>query len=156
MAQKTDVQYIRFYTDGSAARQLEPELPQKKKEAFRPIRRTRAVPVIHVDVLALTAIAVAAVMFVLMAVGVGQVRQAQAQAARMAARVEELRLENGRLAAEYEAGYDLGEIESQARQLGLIPQSEAERITITVELPQPVRELTLWERVQAFFADLFA
>ncbi len=155
MANKTDVQYVRFYTDGSAARKIEPEPP--KKRAFRPIRKARTRLVVHVDLLAGVTIAVAAVMLVLMLVGFGNMRRAQAEQARMEQYVEELKTKNSQLRQTYEAGFDLEEIARQAEELGMIPAEDAEHIPIRVEMPvKPEAEQTLWQRICAVLGDLFA
>lgn len=155
MANKTDVQYIRFYTDGSAARKIEPEPP--KKRAFRPIRRPRTKLVVHVDLLAGVTIAVAAVMLVLMLVGLVNMRHAQAEQARMEQYVQTLKSKNSELRQTYESGFDLEEVAQKAEELGMIPAQEAEHIPIRVEVPvKPEAEPTLWQRICTFLRDLFA
>ena len=65
---KKDNRYIQFYTDGSAARQLEPKV-QPKKKLQQPRRKHQKKIVLHVDLLAVTGILVACVMLIMMLSG---------------------------------------------------------------------------------------
>ncbi len=157
MANKTDVRYIQFYTDGSAARQITHTPSPKKKRQAKPVRQPVKKLTLNIDPLAICGIVVAAVMLVLMLVGLADMRSAQREAEQMARYVAELEAENNYLTETYAAGYDPAEIERQARQLGMIPAGEAERIPIPVAaVPEEVPEETLWQRIRAFFTELFA
>ena len=83
MARQLDVQYVRFCTDGSAARKavtVEPIKPLHLPEAKK---RTRLV--FRVDPIATIGILVSALMLVLMVVGVFQLNNAQNSANTMEA-----------------------------------------------------------------------
>ena len=69
MARKSDIQYVQFYMDGSAARQLElePRRPKKKLQQPRPRRQKKIV--LHVDFIAVAGMLVAGVMLLLMLTG---------------------------------------------------------------------------------------
>ncbi len=96
-------------------------------------------------------------MLVLLAVGWFQMRDAKMETQRMAQYVSELEAEKARLENQYTTGYDADEIRQQALQLGMIPASEAEQITVPVIVPIETPEsLTLWQQICAFFEDLFA
>lgn len=155
MAQRSDIQYIRFYTDGSAARQLQPKAPRKRKKS--PVKSAQSKPqVIYLDPLALSGILVSAVMLVLMVIGCVQLLDAQQQALAMENYVASLKIENAELTATYESGYDLEEVEKTALALGMVPVDQVEKITIQLEKPEPVKEPTYWDRACAFFENLFA
>lgn len=157
MAKQIEVQYIQFYTDGSAARKAAPELPKKKKPAPRARKQAEQAVVLRIDPLALCGIVVAAVMLVLLAVGWGQMQSAKLETERMAQYVAELEADNARLENQYTSGYDAEEIRQQALQLGMIPAGEAEQIKLPVNVPMETLEsLTLWQQICAFFEDLFA
>ena len=155
MARKPEVQYIRYYTDGSAARQLEPKAPRKRKTALPKSQRQKR-KVVYVDPVAIGGIAVSAVMLVMMAVGSVQMYNAHRQNVQMEAYVQSLSRENAVLQDTYEAGIDLEEIEQSALALGMIPEAQAQTFTVSVEMPQIVEEPTFWEKVGAFLTGLFA
>lgn len=155
MVQRVDIQYVRFYTQGSAAKKVAPAisvhtgaLPQiKKRKAQR----------IFVDPVALLSIAVAVSMLVMILVGLSSLRVQQEKTAAMIAYVEQLRQENEALHARYEEECDLEKIEETARALGMIPRAEASRTAISVELP-PVQEkpVSMLQKIGTFLTGLFA
>lgn len=164
MARKTDIQYINFYTDGSAARKYELQQPKREERAAQPAsqpqpqRQPRKKTVVYVDPLALCSIAVSVVMLVLMVAGVVQYFGVSQQEQAAQAYLEELRTENEALRQAYESGYDLEQIESDALALGMIPADQAQHITVSVEPVEitPVQETNVWDELVAFFAGLFA
>lgn len=159
MARSPDILYINTYIPGSAAPKLEPRVvpgrpvavPQPKAQ---PGKRARAVR--YVDPIALCAMVVAAAMLIVMAVGMIRLGSVNAEAKLLEEHVAQLREENTRLHSEYKAGIDLEEVRRQALEMGLVPQSQVERVTIHVEPPQPVQEPSAWERFWASFAEMFA
>lgn len=158
MARQPDIQYVRFYTDGSAARKLELQPEKKKTRAPLPQRprvRREKKTVVAVDPISLLATLVAGIMLIAMAVGMLQLGSINAENQKMEAYVSELRTENAQLRAEYEAGYDLNDVEQKALEMGLVPIDQVEKVVIevpeTVEEPEP----TFWESVGAFFSELF-
>lgn len=155
MARKTEIQYIRYYTDGSAARQLEISQPRKKKPAL-PKARKQKKRVIYLDPLAVGGIFVSAVMLVLMAVGSVRLYAAQQQAMQMERYVAALTAQNQVLSDTYESGYDLETVEEVALALGMIPADQAETITIRIPEPAVEQETSAWENFWAFLAGIFA
>ena len=157
MAQRVDVQYIRFYTQGNTAKRIAPaltdsitgQLPQVKK---RKLQR------IYIDPVALLGITVATVMLIMMAVGVTRLLAEQDKTAAMQAYVEQLQAENESLQAKYDAGYDLETVEKTALALGMIPWEAAQRVPIEVESSrqQTVEQVSLWQRIGTFLTGLFA
>ena len=158
MARKPDVQYIRYYTDGSAARQLEPKLPRKRNPL--PQVQPQQRKVIPIQPVAIGGIVLAALLLIMMTVGCLQLRAAQAQKAAMEKYVQDLTYHNGRLNYTYQKDLDLDEIEKAALALGMIPEEEARHITISVPMeeaaPQSMEQLSFWDRFTVFLQGLFA
>ncbi len=159
MAEKTKIQYINFYTDGSAARRYElprsPQVQPQQEPKTQPRRQTRRV--IRVDPLALASIAVSLVIFLLLASGMLQLYTLEAQQQALYSQLESLTEHNAALTQEYESGYDLDQIREEALALGMIPVDQARHITVNVQTPvQPQVEPDLWTQITDFFAGLFA
>lgn len=158
MARQPDIQYVRFYTDGSAARKIELQ-PEKKKNAApvpqRPRVRREQKLVVHVDPISMFAVLVAGVMLIAMAVGMLRLGAINAETTRMESYVTQLRAENTQLRTKYEAGYDLDDVEQKALEMGLVPIDQVEKVVI--EVPENIEEPepTFWESVGAFFSELF-
>ena len=67
----------------------------------------------------------------------------------------ELEEENQQLRQTYREGYDLDQIREEALEMGMIPASRAETVTIHVETPEePAAESTssFWSFLAALFA----
>ena len=156
MAQRVDIQYVQFYTSGSAAKCVAPLTPVQTGTLPRTTKRR--VRRVYVDPVAILGSAVAVCMLVMMLVGLSNLRAEQAKTAEMVAYVAQLQDENAALHARFEAECDLEQIEETARALGMVPREDVEHIAIDVELP-PVEEeqpLSLWERIGTFLTGLFA
>ena len=146
---KTDVQYIRYYySDGSGARVAEKAILPKKKKAVLP--KPKQQPVLHIGPLTIVGLMMCVVMVVLMAVGMNRLEQIQQEASRLESYVDQLTMENGRLHRDYEAGYDLTEVEYLAEGLGMIPMDQASHVRIF--LPAETQEQTPVEH--GFFHSL--
>lgn len=157
MARSNDVQYIRFYSYGSAAEKV--ELPAKeKKKITRPMPSLEQVgrKILKMDALALTGIVVAAVMLVCMLIGLVQVNAATTRLQQAQILVSQLEAEHDRLKTEYEHGYDLAEIRVSAEAMGMVPVEQVRHVK--VKLPEPVaeEEITWWEQWILDFKALFA
>lgn len=155
MARKSDIQYIRLYIDGNAARQYElPPQPQKKtRQRPRPHRQKKIV--LHVDFVAVAGMLVAGVMLIMMIAGMVSLTRINNEVARMESYLAELEEENQQLRQTYREGYDLEQVREEALEMGMIPVSRAETVTIQVETPEePAAESTgsFW----SFLAGLFA
>ncbi|MBQ8880559.1 MAG: hypothetical protein IJ030_00070 [Oscillospiraceae bacterium] len=155
MAQGVDVQYIQFYTQGSAAKQIAPAisvhtgaLPQvKKRKALK----------IYLDPVALIGTAVAICMLIMMFVGCASLQAEQKKTAAMVEQVELLRQENESLRVQYAAECDLEEVRETALALGMIPREEAAHTAIQLELPPvEVPPVSTWQKIGTFLAGLFA
>ena len=156
MIQNVDIQYVNFYTQGSAARKILPAIPFHTAAA--PKKKKQKVQRIYVDPVALLGTVVAVCMLIMMAVGLSQLRVEQQKTAAMVEYVEQLRMENERLQAQYAEECDLEKIEATALALGMIPQAEAEHISVSVELPQELdaEPVSIWQRIGTFLTGLFA
>lgn len=154
MARKSEIRYIQFYMDGSAARQVAPKAPQWKKPV--PKFHQQKQPVLRVNPLAWCGIAVAAVMLVLMVVGIVQLHGIQQEAVAMQAYVDTLEAENTRLTQEFSEKCDLEAIERTALALGMVSVDEVEQVTIRVELPHEEEAVSTWDKIVTFLNGLFA
>lgn len=154
MAQKVDVRYVSFYTGGSAAKKIAPVLPLKTMKLPQSRRLKRIT--LHVDPVATGGIIMAAVLMILLVVGVTQLQSARREAAQLAAYVDTLQVENSALHTEFEAGYDLETVEKTALALGMVPVEEVERVSIQVQNVETSVKTGAWERFFTFLAGLFA
>ena len=154
MAQRTDIRYIQFYTDGSAARKLAPVAPLKTIK--RPKVRKQKRITVHLDPVAVLSIGMAMVMTVLIAVGMVQLNNARAEMQTMSAYVDTLRQENAQLQQSFADGYDLEQIEQTALALGLVPVAQVKHVSVTLPQIEQTVEPTTWERFVTFLAGLFA
>ena len=156
MARKSDIEYIRYYTDGSAARKFEPVILPKKVKTVRP--KPRAVPVkkIVVDPTAVISIAVAAVLLVMMLVSFSHLNALEAEQQRVEQYIQQLEQENQILEDNYRSGYDLEQIKKTAIALGMVPKDTLQHITIYLDPVVEEVELSLWQRIAAFFTGLIA
>lgn len=155
MARRSESRYISPYTDGNAARRLEPEqLPRKKARLPRPKKRRTVV--IHVDPLAACGILVAAVLMIALLVGMSTLLDAQAERDALEKYAAQLEVENAQLEYTYHASYDLEEVERAAYAMGMVSSDQVRTVTITLEPPAEPAPADWWEQVCAYLAGLFA
>ncbi len=154
MAQQVNVQYVQFYTQGSAARRIAPK-PAVRTDTLPQIKKRKLVRV-YIDPVAILGTLVAVCMLIMMAVGVSQLRNEQQKTVEMEQYVARLQIENRQLKAEYAVQCDLEAVEQTALALGMIPQQEAVHIPITVEVPQVEEPVSMWQRIGTFLTGLFA
>lgn len=158
MARQPDIQYVQYYTGGSAARKLEPEKRQIKNGAKLPqVRRRRQKrKVICIDPISVCALMVAVGMVIAMAVGMLRLGNLTDQADRMGEYATAVEQENAALRAEYRAGYDLHDVEQKALDMGLVPEDQLRHITVKAEVPESEPELTGWQEFCRFVSEMFA
>ena len=158
MARQPDIQYVRFYTAGSAARKLEPVKKTKKNGATLPQMKPRVEKrrIIRIDPISICALAVAAFMLVAMAVGLMELGSLTTQADQMESYAAKLSAENAQLAAQYHASYDLNDVEQKALDMGLVPESQLQHVTVQTQKPVVEAEPTGWEAFCLFVTELFA
>ena len=154
MARRPDVQYVRYYTDGSAARQLEPKTPRKKRQLPKVKQQPRQT--LYIQPMAIAGVLLSVVMLVMMITGSVELYHAQQEKQAMEEYVLQLNKENIIKRAEYEESLDLETIEKSALALGMIPESEAKTITISIPVPEIVEEPGFWEKTVLFLEGLFA
>lgn len=154
MARQPEIQYIRYYSDGSAARQLAPAPHQKRRSVPQAARQPVKQTVIEIDPLATLALIVAIAMVIMMLVGWAKLSSARQQQERMTAYVEQLEQQNKELTEYFESGYSLEAVEQAALALGLVPEEQVRHVQIRVPQQEeaPVEQLSWWERIYTFLA----
>ena len=135
MAQSVNVQYVQFYTSGSAARKLAPTIPVNTGVLPRTKVQQKRVK-IYLDPVALAGTVVAVAMLIMMLVGWSSLQAAQEKTAVMTEQVEMLRQENEALRTQYTEKCDLEEIRETAIALGMVPKEEVTHTLIQVDVPQ--------------------
>lgn len=157
MAQKPEIQYIgQFYVHGSEAKKLARKNEQKKAKTELPLHRFERVRKVHVDVLAISSILIAAVLMITMVAGTLSLQSAWQELHIAQEYVYELESANATLAAQYRSGYNLDEVRSAAIALGMIPVEEAQVVSLHVTVPEVQPEPTLLEDIVWFLEGLFA
>ena len=156
MAQKYDILYVNFYTDGTAARQVAPAFPavQPKRKVQTKAKKKRIT--VFLDPVAVCSILVAAVLLVMMAVGLNQFQAVREEAQAMEAYVTQLTLQNEELTQKYHNGMNLAEIEQTALALGMVPKDQVQTIPIQVQTLEQQPQQDTWYQIGAFLANLFA
>lgn len=157
MERKPDIQYIhQFYVYGSEAPAIELRPQKKKRRAVLPQTAPQKKIRICIDPMAVCGIVVAVSMLILMAVGVCQYLEVCEDYQVMSDYVIELRNKNVELEQQFQAGYDLEDVQQKAIAIGMIPAEEAEVITISGYVPAPEPEPSIWEEIIWFMKGLFA
>ncbi|MBQ6997233.1 MAG: hypothetical protein IJO72_05240 [Oscillospiraceae bacterium] len=156
MARKAEVRYVNFYSAGSSAYKLDAMPMPRKQAAPMPKRRKSSKILLKVDPIACAGVFLAAVMLIMMAVGLYRLSSARNQVAQMESYVSRLEAENRALSEKYNSGIDREEIHQIATQMGMVPIEQAQHIVITVPVTEQVQEPTVWEAVYTFLVGLFA
>lgn len=157
MAQKPEIQYIgQFYVHGSEAKALEVPQEEKRSDYKLPLYRIEKLQKIYVDPLAICSIVMAVVLMVCMVSLTIQIQDAWQELETANQYVYELEAVHRQRVQEFRSSYDIEKIRTVAETMGLIPIAEAQTIAITVTLPEPEAEPTLWEDIVWFMEGLFA
>lgn len=155
MAKKYSIEYVNFYTDGSAARKIAPVLHSEKAVLPKPKKHKRRV--IYLDPVAVLGMAVAVCMLVMMCVGLVQLGNARSKAVAMEQYVIRLDTQREQLDQMYHEGYDIAEVERTALALGMVPGSQVPQTTIVIPVEEPAENtVTLWDQIGTFLSSLFA
>ena len=156
MQRGTTVQYVQFYTAGSAARQVTPVVPLRK--SAQPKQKTQKKIILRIDPVAALGMVVAVLMLALMISGIFSLRAAQEQTMAMEQYVQALQEEKAALEAQYASGYDIAEVERMALALGMVPSDQAQQASVQLSVPQEpmTQNLSLWDSIGVFLAGLFA
>ena len=152
MARNSETRYTQFYATGSAARQLEQPL-HPQKQIPHPRRRKQRKIVLHVDLMAVAGLMVAAVLLVLMMTGLSELNTVNAEVTRMENYVAQLENEKIQLENTYRESYDLEEIRLKALEMGFIPAEQAQAVSVsraTVEIQSA--EHSFWTFLTGLFA----
>ena len=120
MAQKYDIMYVNFYTDGSAARKVAPAFPVTQPKQRTQTRQKVKRITIFLDPVAVCSLVVAAVLLIMMAVGLSQLDTARDQAQTMESYVNTLTQQNKALQDKYYGDLDLEQVEQTALALGMV------------------------------------
>ncbi len=155
MAPRTDIEYIRFYTDGSAAKQLQ-AAPKEASPipAVRPKKKKRYV--LRIYPMETVAVLTAIVMFVMILVGTVSCFVQMQENRQLQAYVAELKTENQLLSDTYRQGYDLDQIAEMAHAIGMVEQTQVEQISIQVNVAPEQMPLDPWNQMVTFLTGLFA
>ena len=156
MAQKHDILYVNFYTDGSAARKMAPAFPAAQSRKSAGAKRKKKT-VLFVDPVAVGSLIVAAVLLVMMVVGLTQLQTAQAEAVTMESYLQRLTAENERLTQEFDSQVDLEVVEKTALAMGMVPMDQVKSVNIQVQeirIEEPRQ--TFWDQMYAILTNLFA
>ena len=157
MALKPEIQYIgQFYIHGSEAKAVEVKEVEKKSEYKLPLHRFENVQKIHVDPLAVCSIVLAVAMLVCMVACTMQIPTAWEELEEVNRYVYNLEAIHRQRVSEYRSSYDLEEVRTRAEAMGMIPASQAKTMELTVTIPEPKAEPTLWEDFVWFMEGLFA
>ena len=128
MAINSDVHYVRYYTAGSAARELAPKIPQRTKPAQK-ARKARKT-VVYIDPVAIIGVVTAIIMMVVMILGVVELNQLKNEATAMQSYVLDLKAENAQMTTQYQEGYDLEVVEKTALALGMVPADQVTHVQL--------------------------
>lgn len=155
MARKPEIQYVRYYTDGTAARVIQRREQRPPVQAPAPKRKRAAQPVKRVDTIAVFGTLAAVVMLVCMLVGLAQLTETERRISQTAASVQMLQEENERLQMTYHDSYDPEAVRAAALNLGMIPKEQAQHIVIPPASSQ-TQTLSWWEMLVQQLRQLFA
>lgn len=154
MARNPEIRYIQFYADGNAARQIELPL-QPRKQLPKPRHRKQKKIVLHVDLIAMAGLVVAAVMLILMMTGLAELNAVNKEVARMESYVAQLENEKIQLENTYRESYDLESVRLEALEKGFIPAEQAKVVSIPVThamLEEQPAEHSFWTFLTGLFA----
>ena len=145
MAYKYNIQYVNFYTHGSAAKKIAPVQSAPKVTLPKPKKRKRKV--IFVDPVAILGIAVAVCMLVMMFVGLGQLQKERENAQKMYEYATYLDNRNQELSVQYRENCDLEEVERTAVAMGMKPQDQVPQTVVHIPAQTPEQADTQPQKV---------
>lgn len=155
MTQRRPIEYVQFYTVGTAAKKVEVAKPKLAEPVFLP-------PVVHkrkrvyVDPVPVLGMLVAVCMLFTMFIGLQHLRQVRQDAESMEQYVLYLQQVNEEKEDLYRNSFSLEEIEKTALALGMVPADQVLHQYIDVSEP-PVEEApSFLDSVGTFLSGLFA
>lgn len=155
MTQRRPIEYVQFYTVGTAARKVEVAKPKLAEPVFLP-------PIVHkrkkvyVDPVPVLGMLVAVCMLFTMLIGVNHLRQVRQDTEAMEQYVLHLQQVNDEKQELYHNSYSLEEIEKTAIALGMVPADQVLHQIIDVSEPPAQEEPSLFDSVGTFLSGLFA
>ena len=157
MVRKPDIEYInKYYVHGSEAKVIEFKTSKKTPKTTLPKPLQEKKMTILVDPVALFGLVVAAVMMIVMLVGLADFKAACEEKQAVASYVTELHDDNIMLKHTYRNSYDLDKVKETALALGMVPASEVTTTKIVSEIPEPEQENTWWDNFLWQLSILFA
>ena len=154
MAKRDEIQYVRYYAVGSAARKLEPEPRRQAKEQAAPKPKAERIP-IYFDRVAVFGTALAVVMLVFVLIGFGRVNRLNQQIADMETCYAALKAENYAQQKTYDNHVDLEDVRAAAEAMGLVPLEQVQHITVHIPQPETPEELPWWQELWNDWVALF-
>lgn len=152
---RPDIQYIRYYTEGSAARKLVQTIPEKAAPAPRSQKKKQ--PVLYIDPVAIIGMVTAVILVVCMFIGLHSYNKAQQRRYEMEQYVNRLEVQSAQLDQRYAEGYDLDDIRLKAVLAGYVPVNQVTHITVAPQTPAQVEtQPGLLESVWISLTELFA
>lgn len=155
MTQRRPIEYVQFYTVGTAAKKVEVAKPKLAEPVFLP-------PIVHkrkkvyVDPVPVLGMLVAICMLFTMLIGVNHLRQVRQDTEAMEQYVLHLQQVNDEKQELYHNSYSLEEIEKTAIALGMVPADQVLHQIIDVSEPPAQEEPSLFDSVGTFLSGLFA
>ena len=155
MTQRRPIEYVQFYTVGTAAKKVEVAKPKLAEPVFLP-------PIVHkrkkvyVDPVPVLGMLVAVCMLFTMLIGVNHLRQVRQDTEAMEQYVLHLQQVNDEKQELYHNSYSLEEIEKTAIALGMVPADQVLHQIIDVSEPSAQEEPSLFDSVGTFLSGLFA
>ena len=156
MADRVQIQYVKYYTQDNTAKRVAPAIPLHTGAI--PQIKKRKLHRIYIDPVATLGIVVAVSMMIMMIVGITQLRNENDRLGVMEQQVEMLRQQNADLQAQYDSEVNLDAVKEIALALGMVPGREVAHSTLEVDLPQEEAptEATVWSQIGTFLTGLFA
>ena len=153
---KHNIEYIqKYYSYGSAAKALEVKpVRQEPEKPAVPRRKKEPVTTVCIDPVAFCSMMVAVVMVLVVLAGVIQYGVISQDHEVMESYVSSLREERILREHQYKARCDLQKIDTTARALGMIPISQAQTVSIRVEVPVRHEAPGFWDDLVWFFSGL--
>ena len=137
---KMKIEYVRYYSAGTEAYQLEPKTPQRnpaaRPKAHKSAPQKAQVKEISIDPLALIAICLTVVMVALMFVGFSRLQKAQAEQQQMEQYLQWLETEKQELTEYFNSGYNLEALRKAALSLGMVSVDEVDHWAVPMDVPQ--------------------
>ena len=154
MARNRSDRYVRFYTYGSTAVQVEDPRRTASLPKYQKPQKRKPIPV---DPIAVAGNAVAILLAVLMIVGFIQVILTNNQVQDLEVQLMALEQEETMLEERYYGSFDLEEIRAAAESMGMIAAEDAAHVQIRVPVQTvQIQQLSWWDTMLAGLRQFFA